>query len=115
MRREINHRWKDRTKNSSEVKQEIGLRKFGVTRNSMPLIMLVGELSLRKDSPATPHLVSFRLRMVLLALILVVIVFVGSEIWVSRYGPQIADRLVAAYSILAAFSFVAMYLYRRNV
>jgi len=51
--------------------------------------------------------------MALLAGILAVIVFVGSEIWVSRYGPQIADRVVAAYSILAAFGFVAMYLYRK--
>jgi hypothetical protein len=51
--------------------------------------------------------------MVLLAFILVVIVFVGSEVWVSRYGPQITDRVVAAYSILAAFGFIAMYLYRK--
>ena len=42
-----------------------------------------------------------------------VIVFVGSEIWVSRYGPQITDRVVAAYSILAAFGFIVTYLNRK--
>ena len=49
--------------------------------------------------------------MVSLAVILVIIVLVGSEIWVSRYGPQITNEVVAAYSILAVFGFIIMYLY----
>jgi len=50
----------------------------------------------------------------LLAVILVVIVFVGSEIWVSRYGPQITNEVVAAYSILAVFGFIIVYHYRKS-
>jgi len=49
--------------------------------------------------------------MITLAVILLVIVFVGPQIWVSRYGPQITNEVVAAYSILAVFGFVIMYLY----
>jgi predicted Na+-dependent transporter len=49
--------------------------------------------------------------MISMAVILVVIVIVGSEIWVSRYGAQITNRVVAAYSILAIFGFVVEYLY----
>ena len=49
--------------------------------------------------------------MIILAVILVVIVFVGPQIWVSRYGPQIANEVVAAYSSLAVFGFIMMYLY----
>ena len=49
--------------------------------------------------------------MIILAVILVVIVFVGPQIWVSRYGPQIANEVVAAYSALAVFGFIMMYLY----
>ena len=56
---------------------------------------------------------SFRQRMALSAVILVVIVFVGSEVWVSRYGQQITTKVVAAYSILATFGFIIMYLYRK--
>ena len=66
-----------------------------------------------KDSTSTPYCISFGQRMVLLGVVLVVIVFVGSEIWVSRYGPQITDRVVAAYSILAAFGFIVTYLNRK--
>jgi uncharacterized PurR-regulated membrane protein YhhQ (DUF165 family) len=51
--------------------------------------------------------------MISLAVILVVIVFVGSEIWVSRYGPQITNKVVAAYSILAVIGFITTYLYRK--
>ena len=54
---------------------------------------------------------SFRQRMISMAIILVVIVFVGSEIWISRYGAQITDKVVAAYSILAAFGLIVEYLY----
>jgi len=68
---------------------------------------------LREDSPPTPHWISFRQRMISLAVILVVIVFVGSEIWVSRYGPQITNKVVAAYSILAVIGFIVTYLYRK--
>ena len=49
--------------------------------------------------------------MITLAIVLLVIVVVGPEIWVSRYGPQITDEVVAAYSILAVFGFVMVYLY----
>jgi hypothetical protein len=49
--------------------------------------------------------------MITLAVILVVIVFVGPQLWASRYGPKIIDEAVAAYSILAAFGFIIMYLY----
>jgi predicted anti-sigma-YlaC factor YlaD len=49
--------------------------------------------------------------MIILAVILLVIVFVGPQIWVSRYGPQITDEVLAAYSILAALGFIMMYLY----
>ena len=54
---------------------------------------------------------SLKQRMATLAVILVVIVFVGPQIWVSRYGPQIINEAVAAYSILAIFGFIIMYLY----
>jgi len=66
-----------------------------------------------KDTTSTSYCISFGQRMVLLGVVLVVIVFVGSEIWVSRYGTQITDRVVAAYSILAVFGFIVTYLYRR--
>ena len=49
--------------------------------------------------------------MITLAIVLLVIVVVGPEIWVSRYGPQITDEVVAAYSILAVFGFIMVYLY----
>ena len=49
--------------------------------------------------------------MITLAVILVVIVSVGPQILASRYGPQIINEAVAAYSILAVFGFVMMYLY----
>jgi len=49
--------------------------------------------------------------MITLATVLLVIVVVGPEIWVSRYGPQITDEVVAAYSILAVFGFIMVYLY----
>jgi len=54
---------------------------------------------------------SLRQRMITLAVVLVVIVFVGPQIWASRYGPQIITEAVAAYSILAVFGFIMMYLY----
>ena len=54
---------------------------------------------------------SFRQRMVSMAVILVVIVIIGSEIWVSRFGAQITNRVVAAYSILAVFGLIVEYLY----
>ena len=54
---------------------------------------------------------SLRQRMITLAVILVVIVLVGPQIWMSRYGPQIGNEAVAAYSILAVFGFIMMYLY----
>jgi len=54
---------------------------------------------------------NFRKRMIILAVILLVIVFVGPQVWVSRYGPQITDEVVAAYSILAVLGFIMMYLY----
>ena len=57
---------------------------------------------------------TFRQRMIGLAVILVVIVFVGSEIWVSRYGPQMTNEVVAAYSILALFGFIISYLYWKS-
>ena len=66
------------------------------------------------DSPPTPHRISFRQRMISLAIILVVIVFVGSEIWVTRYGPQITNEVVTAYSILAVLGFIGVYLYRKS-
>jgi hypothetical protein len=49
--------------------------------------------------------------MITLGVILVVIVSVGPQIWASRYGPQIVNEAVAAYSILAVFGFIIMYLY----
>jgi hypothetical protein len=49
--------------------------------------------------------------MITLAIVLLVIVVVGPEIWVSRYGPQITDEVVAAYSILAVLGFIMVYLY----
>jgi uncharacterized membrane protein len=49
--------------------------------------------------------------MITLAVILLVIVFVGPQIWVSRYGPQITYEVVAAYLILAVLGFTIMYLY----
>jgi hypothetical protein len=49
--------------------------------------------------------------MISMAVILVVIVTVGSEIWVSRYGAQITNKVVAAYSILALFGLIVEYLY----
>jgi len=52
--------------------------------------------------------------MIFLAVTLVVIVFFGSEIWVSRYGTQITEKVVAAYSILAVFGFIIMYLYWKS-
>jgi len=52
--------------------------------------------------------------MILSAFALVVIVLVGSEIWVSRYGLQITDEVVAAYSILTVFGFIVTYLYRKQ-
>jgi hypothetical protein len=57
---------------------------------------------------------TFRQRMIGLAVILVTIVFVGSEIWVSRYGPQITNEVVAAYSVLAVFGFIVAYLYWKS-
>ena len=66
------------------------------------------------DSPPTPHRISFRQRMISLAIILVVIVFVGSEIWVTRYGPKITNEVVTAYSILAVLGFIVVYLYRKS-
>ena len=54
---------------------------------------------------------SLRQRMITLAVVLLVIVFVGPEIWVSRYGPQITGKVVAAYSILAVLGFTITYLY----
>ena len=52
--------------------------------------------------------------MITLAVILVVIVSVGPQIWASRYGPQIISEAVAAYSILAVFGFIIMYLYWKS-
>jgi len=49
--------------------------------------------------------------MIMLGVILLLIVFVGPQIWVSRYGPQITNEAVAAYSILAVLGFIIMYLY----
>jgi len=49
--------------------------------------------------------------MATLVVILLVIVFVGPQIWVSRYGPQITNEVVAAYSSLALLGFMVMYLY----
>ena len=78
------------------------------------LVILGGEFRLAKDSPTTPQRVSFRRRMISLAVILVVIVFVGSEIWVTRYGPEITNEVVTAYSILAVLGFIVVYLYRKS-
>ena len=49
--------------------------------------------------------------MITLGVTLLVIVFIGPQIWVSRYGPQITDEAVAAYSILAVLGFIMMYFY----
>jgi hypothetical protein len=52
--------------------------------------------------------------MATLAVILLVIVLIGPQIWVSRYGPQITNEVVSAYSILAVFGYIVMYFYWKH-